>query len=425
MFNFFQVFFRFLARPFRSLKVFAGSNGGDDPDEPGWSWEDIERWIEEIKKQLLKEIKKFYKDRGKEIPEDLDWIIEFILVVLLILLILVAIRYIAQFLFWLILLVLLLIIVLWEVLKDKEEDSDWFFDRILYNLLYKRLKRLLIWLKKFLKRIFRGKGKFLIWEFHDGARSRMNEILYFYDWLLLFLLSILAVTRGVALITCLTKFTHRKLVEAQSVENIWAFLPTLVLIAIGIPSLGLLYFVDDSVNSLMMVKAVGNQWYWQYDYPSRPAYESYLSTSHYRLLDSDHRLSLQVRSSISLLITAADVLHSWTVPSMGTKADAIPGRVNKLSLFPTRPGVFFGQCSEICGSNHRFIPIAVECYFNLEIALKAISKTVKSRRNEKQTWEYRCTPPSLPGYPRETYLSWLLPPIGRNTWKNDTCKVED
>ena len=86
-----------------------------------------------------------------------------------------------------------------------------------------------------------------------------------------------------------------------------------------------------------------------------------MTTSPYRLLDCDHRIIIPSQTSIRVLVTAADVLHSWTIPVIGIKADAVPGRLNQVNFFSDRTGVYFGQCSEICGSNHRFIPIAVEC----------------------------------------------------------------
>lgn len=155
---------------------------------------------------------------------------------------------------------------------------------------------------------------------------------------------------------------HRMMKESQSLEYTWTLLPTLVLLAIGIPSLRLLYLVDEAAIGNLTVKALGHQWYWHYEYPGSSSFDSYLNVRPYRLLDSENRLSIPILQGAQMLITAADVLHSWTIPSMGIKADAVPGRVNKLSLRRKRVGVYYGQCSEICGRNHRFIPIAMETY---------------------------------------------------------------
>ena len=120
--------------------------------------------------------------------------------------------------------------------------------------------------------------------------------------------------------------------------------------------------MDEAAIGNLTVKALGHQWYWHYEYPGSSSFDSYLNVRPYRLLDSENRLSIPILQGAQMLITAADVLHSWTIPSMGIKADAVPGRVNKLSLRRKRVGVHYGQCSEICGRNHRFMPIAMETY---------------------------------------------------------------
>lgn len=132
--------------------------------------------------------------------------------------------------------------------------------------------------------------------------------------------------------------------------------------AIALPSLRLLYIIDDIGTPGMTVKRVGHQWYWSYEYSDffSSEIDSYIIPSPLRLLDCDNRLLLPAQSPVRVLVTSADVLHSWTVPVLGIKADAVPGRLNQLSLFRDRAGVFFGQCREICGRNHRFMPIVVE-----------------------------------------------------------------
>lgn len=133
------------------------------------------------------------------------------------------------------------------------------------------------------------------------------------------------------------------------------------------PSLYLLYLTEDNTNSSIVVKVVGHQWYWEYQYDgsnSSKTFDSYISNSYspgvFRNLDVDNRLCLPTYVSRLLLVGSADVLHSWTVPILGVKVDAIPGRLNYLTLTPSQSGVFYGQCSELCGSNHSFIPIVVE-----------------------------------------------------------------
>jgi len=192
----------------------------------------------------------------------------------------------------------------------------------------------------------------------------IEQITFFHDWIILFMVGIAIFTLSTLFTSYLSSFTHRKLLDNQSVEYIWTLFPGCVLFAIGLPSLNLLYLFDEQGTPSTTVKALGHQWYWKYDYPDIPSYDSYLINANpYRLLDSDNRLFLPLLQPVQILITAADVLHSWTLPALAVKADAVPGRVNKLTLQLNRTGVFFGQCREICGRNHRFIPIAAECHF--------------------------------------------------------------
>jgi len=171
----------------------------------------------------------------------------------------------------------------------------------------------------------------------------------------------------------MSKFINSSLIEIQIVEWVWTLIPAILLLQIALPSLLLLYILDERFDSKLTVKTIGHQWYWSYQYRDlkflegiRLEFDSYIvpSTeilnSHFRLLDVDNRTVLPTLIQIRMLITSSDVLHSWTVPAMGVKADAVPGRLNQVKLVGHRPGLFFGQCSEICGANHRFMPIVVE-----------------------------------------------------------------
>jgi cytochrome c oxidase subunit 2 len=157
------------------------------------------------------------------------------------------------------------------------------------------------------------------------------------------------------------------------IEIVWTLIPAVILMVIAVPSFALLYSVDEVVDPSLTVKVIGRQWYWSYEYSDSLGdedveleFDSYmlpedeLSEGHLRLLEVDNRMVLPVDTHIRLVITAADVLHSWAVPSFGLKVDGCPGRLNQVSLFVQRPGVFYGQCSELCGVNHGFMPIAVE-----------------------------------------------------------------
>ena len=160
-------------------------------------------------------------------------------------------------------------------------------------------------------------------------------------------------------------------VHGTLIEIIWTIVPALLLIVIAVPSFALLYSVDEVLDPSITFKIVGHQWYWSYEYSDYNieddiVFESYilpedeLTIGDLRLLEVDQRVVLPVDSHIRLIITSSDVLHCWTIPSFGVKIDACPGRLNEASLFVQREGTFYGQCSEICGVNHGFIPICVE-----------------------------------------------------------------
>ena len=163
-------------------------------------------------------------------------------------------------------------------------------------------------------------------------------------------------------------------VHGTFIEIVWTVTPSIILIIVAIPSFALLYSIDEIVDPAMTLKCIGNQWFWAYEYSDfvssesieTLAFDSYmvpeddLVEGELRLLEVDNRVILPSRTHIRVLVTAADVLHSWAIPSLGVKMDACPGRLNQTSVFFNREGVFYGQCSEICGVNHGFMPIVVE-----------------------------------------------------------------
>lgn len=202
----------------------------------------------------------------------------------------------------------------------------------------------------------------------DAASAIMLQIISFHDHALV-ILTLVITTVGYASATLLfNKYTSRWTIEAQEVETVWTVLPALTLLFLALPSLRLLYLRDELANPSLTIKTIGHQWYWSYEYSDFPGieFDSYitptpdLTPGEFRLLEVDNRIVVPIQLEIRLLVTAADVIHSWTIPSLGVKIDAIPGRLNQLRFITTRPGVFYGQCSEICGANHTFIPIAVE-----------------------------------------------------------------
>nr|YP_004564288.1 cytochrome c oxidase subunit II [Pseudhymenochirus merlini]ADM35699.1 cytochrome c oxidase subunit II [Pseudhymenochirus merlini] len=204
--------------------------------------------------------------------------------------------------------------------------------------------------------------------FQDAASPIMEELLYFHDHTLMavFLISTLVLYIITTMMT--TKLTNTNSMDAQEIEMVWTIMPAIILIVIALPSLRILYLMDEVNDPHLTVKSIGHQWYWSYEYTNYQdlAFDSYmtptseLSPGQLRLLEVDNRMVVPMESPVRMLVTAEDVLHSWAVPSLGVKTDAIPGRLNQTSFIATRPGIFYGQCSEICGANHSFMPIVVE-----------------------------------------------------------------
>lgn len=233
--------------------------------------------------------------------------------------------------------------------------------------------------------------------FQDPATAVMEGIINFHHDLFFFAVVILVfvvriLVRAMALYNNKVNKTPKVIVHAPFLEIVWTIIPAIILILIAVPSFSLLYSIEEIVEPLLTVKVVGHQWYWSYEladpklwikdygvqenadvdsileaYPDvNYSFDSYmiadddLQKGMLRLLEVDNRLYLPVEVNIRLLITSGDVLHSWAVPALGVKVDACPGRLNQTSVYIKRTGVFYGQCSEICGINHGFMPIVVE-----------------------------------------------------------------
>lgn len=204
--------------------------------------------------------------------------------------------------------------------------------------------------------------------FQSRASPLMEQLTFFHDHALLILILITTLVGYFIVSLSFNKLINRFLLDGQAIEIIWTVLPALILIILALPSLRLLYLIDETTEPSLTIKTLGHQWYWSYEYSdfNDISFDSYmvatdsLEENGFRLLEVDNRVVLPFLTEIRILVTAADVLHSWTVPSLGVKADAVPGRLNQLNLLFNRPGVFYGQCSEICGANHSFMPISVE-----------------------------------------------------------------
>nr|QNS38381.1 cytochrome c oxidase subunit II [Calyptomena viridis] len=203
--------------------------------------------------------------------------------------------------------------------------------------------------------------------FQDASSPIMEELIEFHDHALMVALTICSLVLYLLTLMLIEKLSSNT-VDAQEVELVWTILPAIVLIMLALPSLQILYMMDEVDEPDLTLKAIGHQWYWSYEYTDfkNLSFDSYmlppteLPLGHFRLLEVDNRIVIPMESLTRVIVTADDVLHSWAIPSLGVKTDAIPGRLNQTSFITTRPGVFYGQCSEICGANHSFMPIVVE-----------------------------------------------------------------
>ena len=210
----------------------------------------------------------------------------------------------------------------------------------------------------------------------DAFSPVIEEFIYFHDFTNIILLFILRFVGLILVRVLFNKTVHKSLLEGQILECIWTLIPALILVQIALPSLVLLYTLEEYRRDKgVTLKATGHQWYWSYEYPdfrrvdlSSPVigFDSYmvptadLKSGDFRLLETDNRVSLPTQTPIRVLVTSGDVLHAWAIPRLGLKVDAVPGRLNQLRVEINSVGVFYGQCSEICGANHRFIPISIQ-----------------------------------------------------------------
>nr|CBL58227.1 cytochrome c oxidase subunit 2 [Micropsectra lacustris] len=200
----------------------------------------------------------------------------------------------------------------------------------------------------------------------DSNSPIMEQLNFFHDHSLLILILVTTLVGYLMIALFFNHLNNRFLLHGQTIEVIWTILPAIVLLFIAFPSLRILYLLDEINNPSISLKTIGHQWYWSYEYSDfkNIEFDSYMSSANnmdsFRLLDVDNRIILPINNQIRILVTATDVLHSWTIPSLGVKIDANPGRLNQTNFFINRPGLFYGQCSEICGANHSFMPIVIE-----------------------------------------------------------------
>ncbi|MBC8302497.1 MAG: cytochrome c oxidase subunit II [Pelagibacterales bacterium] len=217
--------------------------------------------------------------------------------------------------------------------------------------------------------------------FSESASPSMEGIVNFHNHLMV-VLCFIAVFVGWLMINSVKYYSefeiskHTQFTHSKELEIVWTTVPALILLFLATPSFTLLYSMDEIVDPELTLKIIGHQWYWGYEMSEYNTcfgdvniqYNCYMmlldglpndSKGYFRLLETNRRVLLPTDTHLRLLVSAADVLHSWTVPSFGVKVDACPGRLNQLNLYIKRAGLFFGQCSEICGVNHGFMPISV------------------------------------------------------------------
>lgn len=219
-----------------------------------------------------------------------------------------------------------------------------------------------------------AEGQPMAWQmwYQDAASpvmERIESLNAFITWIMVgIVLFVLAL-----LIIVIWRFNARRNpVPSQTSHNValeiaWTAIPVLILVVIAIPSFRLLYFMDRNADAEMTIKAIGHQWYWSYEYPDHGdfafdafmKYDDDLQEGEPRLLATDNEVVIPVGTAVRVIITSQDVIHSWAVPALGVKTDANPGRLNETWIQADRPGVYYGQCSELCGVNHGFMPIAV------------------------------------------------------------------
>jgi len=217
--------------------------------------------------------------------------------------------------------------------------------------------------------------------FQDPATPLMEGIIDFHNHISFFLILIAClvswlVLRVVQLYNSASEEPSSRFSHSTLLEVVWTVLPAIILMIIAVPSFALLYSLDEVIDPFFTLKVTGAQWYWHYEYSDWVLdneddeqginFDSYmlapedLEEGHFRLLDVDNRVTLPINTHIRVLVTAQDVLHSWSVPSFGVKVDACPGRLNQASIFIKRAGTYYGQCQEICGVRHGFMPIVID-----------------------------------------------------------------
>nr|YP_010582950.1 cytochrome c oxidase subunit II [Typhlocyba choui]UGN61396.1 cytochrome c oxidase subunit II [Typhlocyba choui] len=217
--------------------------------------------------------------------------------------------------------------------------------------------------------------------FQNANSPVMEQLIMFHDHTMMIIIMI-TIMVGYMMSFIMTKsFSNRLQLENQMIELIWTILPALMLLFIALPSIKILYLLEETTKPMLSIKTIGHQWYWSYEYSDFKSieFDSYMKPSNdienkeFRLMETDNKLVLPNNTQARILMTSYDVIHSWTIPVLGLKVDATPGRINQGNMNINRPGLFYGQCSEICGANHSFMPIMLET-INMNMFMNWIKK---------------------------------------------------
>lgn len=264
--------------------------------------------------------------------------------------------------------------------------SSWFYTIYHFSISFLLLKKNNLLFFFFNSKKITARDLPLDWQvqFQDSASSQMEGITDLYADVMTFLAGVLVFVFYVLVVTVYSWHLNVDSTENKFLlhprhwiyynyhiflETVWTIIPALLLIVIAIPSFSLLFALEDDLGVSVWVKVVGAQWYWNYEFykdnesvgiTSYMLSEEELSLGQLRLLEVDNWLIFSINTAVKFFITSQDVLHSWAVPALGIKIDACPGRLNVITVFLKRTGFFYGQCSEICGINHAFMPIVIQ-----------------------------------------------------------------
>nr|UFK32208.1 cytochrome c oxidase subunit II [Agnesiella roxana] len=204
--------------------------------------------------------------------------------------------------------------------------------------------------------------------FQNANTPIMEQLIMFHDHSMMIIIIITIMVGYMMSMIMIKSFNNRFMLENQMIELMWTMLPAVMLIFIAMPSLKILYMLEETAKPLISIKTIGHQWFWSYEYSDfkKIEFDSYMikpndnKENEFRLIETDNKIVLPFNVKTRLLVTSDDVIHSWTIPALGVKVDASPGRINQGNFNMSRPGLFYGQCSEICGANHSFMPILLE-----------------------------------------------------------------